>query len=74
MRDGLRRTYRGGEHRLHRPGDIDFDWNGSDEGDPGQRTSWADIRDDGHLEGEIAYGNGDETTFIAKPWPFSAAC
>jgi hypothetical protein len=25
-------------------------------------------------QGEIAYDNGDETTFIAEPWPFSVAC
>ena len=36
-------------------------------------TGWADLRDDGGLEGEIAYDNGDDTSFIAKPWDFSAA-
>jgi hypothetical protein len=53
---------------------VDFDWNGADEGDQVTGTGWADLRDDGWLEGEIAYDNGDDTTFIAKPWPFSAAC
>lgn len=53
---------------------VDFDWNGSDEGDPVQGTGWADLHEDGHLEGEIAYDNGDDTTFIAVSWPFSAAC
>lgn len=53
---------------------VDFDWNGSDEGDPVQGSGSADVRDDGSLEGEIAYDNGDETTFTAVPWPFSAAC
>ena len=34
-----------------------------------------DLRDDGGLEGEITYHNGDETTFIAVPWTcLSAAC
>ena len=53
---------------------IDFEWNGADEGDQVTGTGWADLRDDGRLEGEIAYDNGDDTTFIAKPWRFSAAC
>jgi len=56
------------------PNGIDFDWNGGEEGDQVSGTGWADLRDDGHLEGETAYHNGDETTFIAAPWPFSAAC
>ena len=53
---------------------VDFDWDGADEGDQVTGTGWADLRDDGFLEGEIAYDNGDDTSFIAKPWPFSAAC
>lgn len=55
-------------------GGLDFDWNGSDEGDPIRGTDWADLRDDGRLEGEIANHNGDETSFIAEPLPFSATC
>ena len=54
---------------------IDFEWNGADEGDQVSGGGWADLSDDGCLEGEIAYDNGDETTFIAAPWvSFSAAC
>jgi hypothetical protein len=57
------------------PNGIDFEWNGAEEGDQVQGEGWADLRDDEHLEGEIAYHNGDETTFIAAQWPpFSAAC
>lgn len=57
------------------PSGIDFDWNGADEGDQVCGDGWAGLRDDGCLEGEIAYHNGDETTFIAAPWArFSAAC
>jgi hypothetical protein len=57
------------------PNGIDFEWNGADEGDQVSGDGWADLRDDGCLEGEIAYHNGDETTFIAAPWKrFSAAC
>jgi hypothetical protein len=56
-------------------GGIDFEWNGADEGDQVCGDGWADLRDDGCLEGEIAYHNGDETTFIAAPWArFSATC
>jgi hypothetical protein len=54
---------------------IDFKWNGADEGDQVAGDGWDDLRDDGCLEGEIAYHNGDETTFIAVPWArFSAPC
>lgn len=53
---------------------IDFDWNGADEGDQVSGSGWANLGDDGRLEGEIAYDNEDETTFTAEPWPFSAAC
>lgn len=52
---------------------INFEWNGADEGDQVNGTGWADLRDDGRLEGEIAYDNGDDTTFIAEPWGSSAA-
>ncbi len=56
-------------------GGIDFEWNGADEGDQVAGEGWADLRDDGCLEGKITYHNGDETTFVAAPWtPFSAAC
>jgi hypothetical protein len=54
---------------------IDFEWNGADEGDQVSGDGWADLREDGCLDGEIAYNNGDETTFIAALWArFSAAC
>jgi len=57
------------------PAGIDFEWNGADEGDQVSGDGWADLRDDGCLEGEITYHNGDETTFVAEPWErFSATC
>lgn len=57
------------------PNGIDFEWNGADEGDQISGDGWADLRDDGCLEGDIAYHNGDEATFIAQPSQhFSAAC
>ena len=49
---------------------IDFDWDGADEGDQVSGNGWAELRNDGHLEGEISFRNGDEITFIAKPWLF----
>lgn len=36
------------------PSGVDFDCNGADEGDQVTGTGWADLRDDGWLEGEIA--------------------
>jgi hypothetical protein len=55
------------------PSGIDFEWNGADEGDQVAGTAWADLREDGCLEGEIACHDGDDTTFTAEPWRFSAA-
>ena len=46
------------------PNGIDFDWNSADEGDQVCGDRWADLREDGFLEGKISYHNGDETTFI----------
>lgn len=57
------------------PAGIYFEWNGADEGDQVSGDGWADLRDDGCLEGEITYHNSDETTFIAEPWNhFPANC
>jgi len=56
------------------PSGIEFDWNGSDEGDQVHGTGWAGLLDDGRLHGEITFDNGDETTFVVELSPFSAAC
>jgi hypothetical protein len=54
---------------------IDFDWHGADEGDEVSGDAWAELQNDGCLEGEILFHNGDETTFTTVPWEtFSAAC
>ncbi|MFN3775323.1 hypothetical protein [Sphingomonas parapaucimobilis] len=45
------------------PSGIEFDWNGSDEGDQVHGTGWASLLDDGRLHGEITFDNGDETTW-----------
>ena len=46
------------------PNGIDFDWNSADEGEQVCGDRWADLREDGFLEGKISCHNGDETTFI----------
>jgi hypothetical protein len=37
------------------PSGVEFEWNGADEGDQVRGTGWADLREDGCLEGEVAY-------------------
>ena len=44
--------------------DSTYDWRRKGEhvkGDPVSGDGWADPRDEGHLEDEISYHNGDET-------------
>ena len=54
---------------------VEFNWQGNDEMDHASGHGWADLQDDGTLEGEICFHNGDETTFIARPWNTSStAC
>ena len=43
--------------------------------DPASGDGWAELRDDGSLKGEICFHDGDEITFIARPWKTSStAC
>ena len=53
---------------------IDFTWNGCDEGDQVSGEGSAELLDDGSIEIEFAYHNGDEAVLRAKPATFSAAC
>jgi hypothetical protein len=54
---------------------VDFTWNGSDEGDEVRGSGWAELAPNGDLEGEFSYDNGDETTFRGVSWPASStAC
>ncbi len=53
---------------------IDFNWNGSDEGDQVSGEGSAEMLDDGSIEIEFAYHNGDEAVLKAKREPFSASC
>lgn len=46
--------------------DVEFDWQGNDEMEPANGDGWAELQDDGSLEGEISLFNGDEIPFIAR--------
>jgi hypothetical protein len=54
---------------------IEFTWSGNDEMDEAGGDGWAELREDGTLEGQICFHGGDEADFIARPWlGFSTAC
>ena len=54
---------------------VEFTWEGNDEMDQTSGRGWVELQDDGSLEGEISFHNGDEATFIARPWNTSStAC
>ena len=54
---------------------VAFTWSGCDEVDEVSGEGWAEIREDGALEGEISFLNGDDAIFIARRWDsFSTAC
>jgi hypothetical protein len=55
--------------RLHPFADAaDFTWQGSDEMDPVSADGWAELDDDGTINGEISFHLGDESTFKARKW------
>lgn len=45
---------------------VQFEWQGNDEMEPANGDGWAELRDDGSLEGEISLANGDDIPFIAR--------
>ena len=47
---------------------ADFTWSGNDEMDEVAGDGWAELRDDGILEGQICFQNGDEADFTARRW------
>jgi hypothetical protein len=54
---------------------VEFTWDGNDEMDEASGHGWAELRDDGSLEGEICLQRGDEIPFIARrSTPSSTAC
>ena len=53
---------------------IGFRWAGCDEGDEVEGEGTAELLDDGTIEIEFAYDNGDEAVLKAKRDPSSTAC
>jgi hypothetical protein len=53
---------------------IDFRWHGADEGDEVAGEGSAELLDDGTLEIEFSYDNGDEAILKAKRETSSTAC
>lgn len=53
---------------------VFFTWEGFDEMDEASGSGSADLQDDGTLEIEFAYHNGDEATLKAERLTSSTAC
>jgi hypothetical protein len=54
---------------------VAFSWDGNEEMDQTCGDGSVDLQPDGSLSGQINFHNGDEATFIAKPWTTSStAC
>jgi hypothetical protein len=45
---------------------VEFDWQGNDEMESASGDGWAELQNDGSLEGEICILNGDDIPFIAR--------
>ena len=45
---------------------VEFIWQGNDEMELANGSGWAELQDDGSLEGEICLLNGDDVPFIAR--------
>ncbi len=50
------------------PAYILFDRSGNDEMDEASGDGWAELREDGTIEGQICFQGGDDADFIARPW------
>jgi hypothetical protein len=53
---------------------VEFTWDGDDEMDEASGHGWAELQQDGSLEGEICLENGDDIPFIARRSTSSTAC
>jgi hypothetical protein len=53
---------------------VEFTWEGNDEMEPAGGDGWAELQEDGSLEGEIRLENGDDIPFIARSTTSSTAC
>jgi hypothetical protein len=58
----------GAIHDIAEGNAIDFAWSGSDEMDEVFGDGWAELREDGRLEGQICFHGGDEADFLARRW------
>jgi hypothetical protein len=45
---------------------VEFTWEGNDEMEEASGHGWADLHQDGSLEGGICLENGDEISFVAR--------
>jgi len=45
---------------------VQFSWEENDEMEPASGDGWAELQDDGSIEGEICLVNGDDIPFIAR--------
>lgn len=45
---------------------VEFSWEGSDEMEPASGDGWAELHEDGSLEGEFCRHNGDDIPFTAR--------
>lgn len=62
-------------HCRNAPAGVTFTWQGNDEMDDANGDGSASLQEDGSLAGEIRFHNGDDSTFVASPWPNSStAC
>jgi len=48
--------------------DVSFEFTGSDEGDEISGEGWAELEESNKIRGEIAFHNGDDTTFEGRRW------
>lgn len=53
---------------------IHFTWEGNDEMDDASGDGYAELQDNGSLNGTIAFHQGDESDFIAEAWSSSIPC
>jgi hypothetical protein len=45
---------------------VEFEWDGNDEMEHASGHGWAEVQDDGSLQGEICLQHGDDIPFIAR--------
>ena len=53
---------------------VEFGWSGNNEMDEASGEGWAELQQDGSLQGEISLLNGDDILFVAQRSTSSTAC